>query len=277
MAKSDNPKFNPKLSYKDKLMAVHRFYGVEIEYLEPKFNRIHYKLETEFLDYSGSFFRVRLKRQKVYVNYKEVTKVLEVLADKCAQVLYPLILKVSFSGKIQEIDNYLEIKERWNALIPVLKMEYSGEVAENYVDRITINMADQEILLSKLRRDVVHDLLFPRLFALGEPNFEKDNCEFNLPHYAYAKGITFIGKQEIGKYPNSNNQVIVDYEGGIHETNDLLKNQIKNGRLNLKYALDNENSSMLYFKGICEFHNPEYNKIEYKISRLKEMEVIKKV
>ncbi|WP_298503539.1 hypothetical protein [uncultured Maribacter sp.] len=277
MSKSNTPKNNTSLSYKDKLMSVHRFYGVEIEYLEPKFNRVHYILESEFLNYSGSFFKVQLNRQKLYVNNKVPTKVLEVLADKCANVLYPLVLKVSFSGQIQEIDNYLEIQERWKALVPKIKKEYSGEIAENYMNSISTNMADQKIFLSKLRRDVVYDLLFPRLFVLGELNFEKDNCEFNLPHYAYPSGIIFSGKQEISKYPNSNNHIMVTYEGKTPEANDVIKKEIKNGQLNLKYALDNENASMLYFKGICEFYNPEYQKIEYKISRLKEMEITKKV
>ncbi|MFI8606056.1 hypothetical protein ACIGCP_16435 [Cellulophaga baltica] len=265
-----------KLSYKDKLIQIHRFYGVEIEYLEPKFNRVHYKLESEFLDYSGSFFRVKLTRQKLYVNNKELTKVLEVLADKCAKVLYPLILKVSFAGEIKEIDNFKEIQERWELLIPKIKEEYSGEIADNYITSISNNMREHKTLLSKLKRDVVYDLLFPRLFALGEPNFEKENCEYNLAHFAYPTGISFLGKQEISKYPNSNQQIMVNYLGKINETSNLFKNQIKNGQLNLKYALDNEDSSMLFFKGVCEFHNPQYNKIEYKISRLKEMEVNRK-
>ena len=187
------------MSYRDKLINIHRFYGVEIEYLKPKFNRVHYILETEFLNYERNFYRVKLTRQKLYVNNKQLTKTIEILAYKCAQIFYPLILEVSFSGVVSKIANLEEIQERWSKKLPTLKREYAGKVALNYMSSITKNIQEHHTFLSHLKRDPLYTLLFPRLFVLGEAALEKEGCIITLPHHQYSSGITFIGIQKISK------------------------------------------------------------------------------
>lgn len=269
-------KSKKKLSFKDKLMQVHRFYGVEIQYLEPKQSTVQYVMETEYLGYEGSIYSYRLFRERFYVNGKQLTGIMEVLAEKCASIIYPLVLKVTFSGVIVGLDHFEKISSRWKALLPKLEQAYTGKVAQHYLKSVSQSLADETIFIKKLNRDVIYALIIPRLYAMAETSLIKENCEFVLSHYAYKEGITFTGKQEIGKYPNKNNHIDVGYEGTLDESETVFKDKITKGRLQLKYYLDNENISMIGLRGFCEFNNPTYNKIEYKITRLKERELTKK-
>ncbi|MRX64884.1 hypothetical protein [Maribacter luteus] len=243
--------------------------------MEPKVNMVQYVLECKPLHYEGDAYHYQLKRSQFYVNGKKLTKQLDVLAEKCAEILYPLILEVTFSGLILRIVNFEEIQHRWEVLLPKLKNAYKGEVAETYMNNISANILEANTLMEKLKRDVLYSLLVPRLFALGEPSLTKSECNFVLPHYLYKKGILFKGTQEIGKYVDKNGHITVSYKGTANESDSLYKDKVLNGELTMQYLLDNETTSMIHFRGLCEFDNPSHNKIEYRITRLKELELTK--
>ena len=274
MAKSGKHSSNT-LSFKEKLMRVHRFYGVEILYLEPRINKIQYILECDYLGYEGSTYLYRLTRQKMYVNNKPLTGMMDVLAEKCMSCVYPLILKVSFSGKIRGVQNLEEIKQKWVILRERLEMEYDGKIVDDYLNRIEKAISTEKIFLQKMKNDIIFKLLVPRLHAWGAPNFEVEGVKMKIPHPNASGRLIFKGKQELFPYPDENNQIKASYSGQYHESDLVNMPDDAKGQLSLNYHLDNEDASMIRMNGQFKFTGEKNYRVEYKIIRLKERELTK--
>ncbi|WP_158978294.1 hypothetical protein [Cellulophaga sp. L1A9] len=264
-----------KLSFRDKLMKIHRFYGVEIVYLEPLINKVQYVIECDYVGYEKSFYYYRVCKKKMYVNSKPLTNVIDVLAEKCMSAVYPLILKVNFAGKIIGVENLNKIKEKWLLLKQKLEIEYTGEVSHKYLERIEYGISNEKIFLKKMNNDIIFKVLIPNIPTLRSQNFIKDNIKIQIPHPNASSKLTFIGKQEIYPYPDDNGFIKISYNGEFMES-DLI-NEPKNtkGNLILKYHLDQEDSSMIRMSGQCTIIGRENHKVEYKITRLKERELVK--
>ena len=272
----DSSKTKPtKKSFKDSLMKVHRFYGVEVLFLEPKVNKLQYVLECDYLGYEGSAYKYRMSRQKIFVNDKELTNTMDVLAEKCMNIVYPLILNVGFAGKVIGVANLEEIQERWKNLRQSLAIEYSGKIASDYLKKISVALSSEVVFIEKMEKDVIFKILIPRLHIWGSDGFEKDGVLISIPHPDNSGFVSFKGKQELSPYPDENGCLSLTFNGQYISSDSMESDYETKGTLFLQHFLDDKNSSLIRMFGRCNISNGKESKVEYKIIRLKEHELIK--
>ena len=269
------PQTRNTMSFKEKLMKVHRFYGVEILFLKPNVNRVQYIIECDYMGYHGSSYSYRLKRQQIFINSRPLTGMMDVLAEKCMTIVYPLILTVGFSGKILGVENLREVRERWIGLRKRLESEYSGKIIDEYLDRVEKALSNDKIFLQQMKRDILFKILVPRLYSWGSPSFAMDNAKIKIPHPNASCELIFVGKQEMNPYPDENGRIKVSFHGQYSESDLIDTPDDAKGTLALNYHLDNEDASMIRMNGQFEFKGKKDYKAEYKIVRLKERELRK--
>lgn len=112
----------------------------------------------------------------IYINGKMPDTMMDGLAAKTAEVLYPLKIVVDEFGKWIDIYNYTEIENRWGKIKRGILDYYEGEVVEKYIEHVECTLESSERLLSSFRSDY-----FLRAFFNGihvsytvDYEFEKD-------------------------------------------------------------------------------------------------------
>jgi hypothetical protein len=115
------------------------------------------------------------KRHDVRIDDGDPEHGSDIMMKEIGDSLYPLKFVVSDTGKITDIINFEEIKERWtekrNELI---KNHYTSEF-EQYMKASAHNMDDKQRFFEVLQRDV-----FIQFFFLA---FENNMAEFHLYHF----------------------------------------------------------------------------------------------
>ena len=275
MANNTSKPKKTKKSFKDNLMKVHRFYGVEVLFLEPRINKLQYVLECDYLGYEGTVYQYRMMRRKIYVNDKELTNTMDVIAQECMEIVYPLILNIGFAGKIIGVDNLEEIRTRWKVRKEKLKIKYTGETVNSYLKKITSALSSDEVFIEKMKKDVIFKIFIPRFLIWDSDNFNKDGVVFHIPHPNNSGGISFMGKQELSPYPDENGCLSLVFNGKYSGSDTIRSDVDLNGSLFLQHFIDNKDSSLIRMFGRCNINDKINYKVEYKIIRLKEREIIK--
>ena len=112
----------------------------------------------------------------IYINGKMPDTMMDGLAAKTAEVLYPLKIVVDKFGKWIDIYNHAEIESRWGKIKSEILDYYEGEVVEKYIEHTEETLVSSERLLSSLRSDYFLRAFFNGIHVGYTANygFEKD-------------------------------------------------------------------------------------------------------
>ncbi|WP_264551514.1 LysM peptidoglycan-binding domain-containing protein [Flavobacterium sp. N2038] len=121
----------------------------------------------------NNFHLFEINRGVIYINNAIPDTVMDELAAKTAEVIYPLKIVVDESGKWVDIYNYDEIERRWKDTKNAILDYYEGEVTDNYIEHTEYALESAETLLKSLASDY-----FLRTF-------------FNGIHVGYTSRYTF--------------------------------------------------------------------------------------
>jgi len=206
-------------------------------------NEIRYKLDIDFYKGKNGINIFKIDRAKeLFINDFPPENFLDQLAFETSKVLYPLELEVLNDGNIKRIQNFKEIKERWDKAEEKIRAYYKGELTDKYLKLTTKTLKSEAKLISKLSKD----WLF----------------------YMYFKLFTKYGyKEKLMQFPTAGKALPINYAvtHKIEERLDVddvlirIKGKIKDERcaLDLEQELDfpyyrNIDKNEKDLKGICD-------------------------
>ena len=96
---------------------------------------------------------VLLTKEDFLINHKEPSLMAERLSEKLNSVLYPLELFLDGSGKISGINNYSEIKSRWNLLKKEIRDYFAGEELEKFIQLNELVISKETDLVEQVKKD----------------------------------------------------------------------------------------------------------------------------
>ncbi|WP_163400380.1 LysM peptidoglycan-binding domain-containing protein [Flavobacterium fluviatile] len=112
----------------------------------------------------------------IYINGKIPDTLMDGLAAKTAEVLYPLKIVVDEFGKWIDLHNHAEIESRWGKIKIEILDYYEGKVVEKYIEHVESTLESSERLLSSLRSDYFLRAFFNGIHVgyTADYGFEKD-------------------------------------------------------------------------------------------------------
>ncbi|CAD0009508.1 LysM peptidoglycan-binding domain-containing protein [Flavobacterium chungangense] len=112
----------------------------------------------------------------IYINGKIPDTMIDGLAAKTAEVLYPLKIVVDEFGKWVDIYNHAEIEGRWGKIKSEILDYYEGEVVEKYIEHVERTLESSERVLRSLRSDYFLRAFFNGIHVgyTADYEFEKD-------------------------------------------------------------------------------------------------------
>lgn len=110
------------------------------------------------------------------INGKIPDTIMDGLAAKTAEVLYPLKIVVDEFGKWIDIYNHAEIEGRWGNIKSEILDYYEGEVVEKYIEHVERTLESSERVLRSLRSDYFLRAFFNGIHVgyTADYEFEKD-------------------------------------------------------------------------------------------------------
>lgn len=230
-----------------------RKYGFSLENYENEFlkTKIHYEVEIVHLKKEATTNNVEINRKQVYINNKEPEFIIEQLADKISQTIFPIQVKVSGHGEIESIANHDEIKKRWASKQQDLQDYYEGDLSEKIIAKATICFNNEGLLLESLTKNWFFNLYFKPIYGSYTPLQEiKYNTQFPVNG---NNATEFQLTQNIEKAYTKNNKLIINAVGDFTENN--FENQETNYKTTLQYKLNGQDNTKNTINGLFTVTN----------------------
>jgi hypothetical protein len=172
-----------------------RTYGFECETLENEVlkNRVHYEIEIRCIQNNVSNCVFEIKRKQIYINNQAPDLMMEQIADKAAQTIFPIHLKLTESGEIDAIENMDAIKKRWIQKKEELNSYYEGIIIEDIINKTERVLLNHYALKQSICDNWFFHLYFKplyidytqklqRKFIWESPVFGHQNLEYGAVH-----------------------------------------------------------------------------------------------
>lgn len=177
-----NPKGGNYVNYKSKNTldnkgSFNKRYGIiQKTFINGKEKlKIHY--ETEIKKNNN---KVEIKRNSVYLNNQRPDLILEQMADKIGNTIYPLELELNDDGSIKGINNQQAILDRWLMLKPQLEDYYKGKESEQLFQKVGRNIRSRSKFLHKIKDSLFYVMYFFPLYETFNDD-KKYIFKMNLP------------------------------------------------------------------------------------------------
>ncbi|GEM54938.1 hypothetical protein B0A58_02775 [Flavobacterium branchiophilum NBRC 15030 = ATCC 35035] len=132
---------------------------------ETLLNKIHYILEMVYKKNEDKQIVLEINRKQVYINNKHPDTIIEQLANRISETIFPLQLQVSGNGEIESLANHKEIVERWKTKKDELTAYYKGEIAEKIMAKATNFFKNKYILTESLIENWFFNLFFKPIYG----------------------------------------------------------------------------------------------------------------
>ncbi|WP_417786330.1 hypothetical protein [Tenacibaculum sp.] len=198
--------------------GVKNSYGVTCTFLKEQIT-INYIFDIAYQAYNQKDYIVHINRKRFFVNSEEPKEILDVLALRCAALMYPLQLHISKFGFNYKLFNFKEIQERFNKQLPNIQREFTGEVTDAYFAEIKKSVSNESIFLQRLKSDFLYALFFYGLPVAYQHKPIQDNYQVNIPIHPYQPENFFVGEQTLKKAENIHD---VTFKGSDEKGNTLL-------------------------------------------------------
>ena len=152
--------------------------------------KIHYEVEVICGGYiSNGDFRFQISKRQVFINNKAPELLLDIMADRCGKIIYPLKILVGKQGNFKDIVNGAEIRERWEHLRPELAQYYTGNIADGMLRGMDAALVSDLKLSNIIEQDWLFKMLFPPLS--GAYQNHKTTADINLPVIPYKLPLKY--------------------------------------------------------------------------------------
>lgn len=184
-----------------------------------QFDTIALKINVKWLAVDKNKFHLfEINRDPtIYINGKAPDTMMEELAAKTAEVIYPLKIIVNATGKWIDIYNYEEIIKRWKTTKREILDYYEGEVTQTYIDHTEYALDSSNNLLKSLASDYFLRAFFNGIHVSYFINHSfNDKVTFPLEKNEESK---FKVLQEVSTYLNDADLIEVKQNGDYIDTN----------------------------------------------------------
>ncbi|EKT3967173.1 peptidoglycan-binding protein LysM [Flavobacterium psychrophilum] len=237
---------------------------------------IHFEASVKWiaLDPKGFHFFEIDRLTKTYINDTEPDTMMEELAAKTAEILYPLQIVVDLTGKWIDVYNYAQITERWENKKREILDYYEGEVTQIHIEHTEQSLTSKAALIDSLRSDLFLRALFNGVHVdySSEHTFE-NNITFPLVKDEEA---SFLVQQTVTPFLEDGKWIKVEQKGDYIDTDFDIDFELDpwEGNYNATYFL-NPNSycvEKLELESIIHYDSPI--KASLNIEELKPKEVV---
>lgn len=185
--------------------SIHGIYGVNY-YFHKKdtvLQRLQFEATVEYCgQYMGEYYLYHISKKGYVVNRDESDEYLYDIAQKCANIIYPISVLLDMNGHPVLIRTD-DIVRRWSEKRTELDRYYKGDVAEYYLNKVEEAVNDPV----KMTQLISNDLFFSQLFAFQYHNvanmIEFENEMMLIP---FSIPLQFSSMQEIDMESYSNSE-----------------------------------------------------------------------
>jgi|GEM_PF-4347831 len=186
--------FYPKIGFINRAY----WYRLSIEDEESK-TEIRYKLLIRFIrqqsETSGLVLIDRIS--DIYINDELPSRSFDQLAYEAGKVFYPLTVEINKENKWLNICNYSQITDKWKKISEKLRLGFSGEEVDRYIECMDRVIADKEKIKSTLENDLPMQFCFNTIYHPYQELFETENIiDFPVGDYA---AVPFLVKHILDK------------------------------------------------------------------------------
>lgn len=221
------------------------FYGVMIAFLKgEKTNTLKYEISMKLFERDNVCHLVEINRvSDIWINDRELDMMAYELAVLSSSVLYPLLIAVNTKGEISRIQNYPEIKKRWELKKQVVRENYTGNYLEKYLHLNDKAFQSQDTLLNCLKNDWFLSTFFNPLYCSYTPQLSFLN-RVNFPFIFDGKPVAYEIEQKIQEQISPQGYLTIDMKGKIAD--ERSKTDLQNG-LNFPYYTSGGKANGNYF------------------------------
>ncbi|MFB9110647.1 LysM peptidoglycan-binding domain-containing protein [Flavobacterium gyeonganense] len=216
----------------------------------------------------NKFHLFEIRRQSIHINNEIPDTVMDELAAKTAEVLYPLEIVVDESGKWIDVHNYSEIINRWEGVKTEILDYYEGEVIQIYIDHTECALENIDTLLKSLASDYFLRVFFNAIHIGYTANYEfKNNVSFPLEK---DEESLFEVEQKIDPFLDESYLVKVEQKGDYKDSESEANfgYDPRKGYYNATYLLDKDSYWIEKIKMECSIDYDDLIKISISVESL---------
>lgn len=252
-----------------RLQNFSRRYGVVLRFLQGgKETKVHYEADffSPFAASDGTF-QLSLQKHQVFVNDRAPDSIMDILADACGKVLYPILFKGGPGAALRGILNGDTIRARWADAALALYEYYTGDVATNILSAMERAVASDARIFDALREDWLLALLFAPIFQ--HYTSHEATADFLLPLIPYRPPVRFTATLTIEPSYTKSGLLAIACRGTCTDRRppaDILKGHAvpvsgggnsARGEIALHYKVYPTNGTIFSVTGRCSFILPD--------------------
>jgi len=179
---------------------------------------LHFEASVKWIavDPKGFHFFEIDRLTKTNINNVEPEMMLEELAVKIAEILYPLQIIVDVTGKWIDVHNYKQILERWENKRREVLDYYEGEVVQIHIEHTEQSLSSKTALLDSLRSDLFLRALFNGINTDYTAEYKfGNNITFPLVKEEEA---SFLVEQKIAPFLEDGKWIKIEQNGDYIDT-----------------------------------------------------------
>lgn len=200
---------------------------------------IAFKISVECKQKSNGHFLYEIDKSEIYINEEEPNYMLDTLAHKVSQAIYPLQIIVNEEGKYTGVHDFSTIEKRWKKTREEIQEYHQGDWVKDYLELTDKSFESESSFYFFLQSDWFLNSFFSGIYTNYSPFLKFEN-NVTFPILPKIKPLVFKVKQSIDDYLDEFNQVIVEQIGFLND--DRAKADIENGLPFSNYSLSNPDS-----------------------------------
>lgn len=162
-----------------------------------------------------SFFDV--DRKTLYVDDKEQKSMADELAEKTAQIFYPLEVVANSNGKCVALYNFETIRERWQKIKKEVLKEFKGAAVEERLKAFELKLTDNEVISNSFLNDWLLRAFFNGLNIEYKENLTIENS-IKFPVSQKMGELKFLVQQTILPTVDQYNLVNITQKGTLDDS-----------------------------------------------------------
>lgn len=228
--------------------------------------RQYYKLkrlepQTKQIDYH--FIQIN-KISPLLINEKLAEEKVYSMAEKTAELLFPLRIVVDKWGKWIDLNSYYKIKARWEKEKYNLKEVFDGKQYDTLVKTMESDIINDKLLVSFVSGNWFLRAFFNKLHVAYQKELEIEKKLF-FPVFTEIEDVEFLITQKVNPYLDDLNRVIVTQEGQTADAN-------LNGTYNATYFLHPQSYIIEHLIVECDFADMNH-KIKIVVENLNQRKI----
>jgi hypothetical protein len=259
----------PKVQFESGYLNIKPFdkihYKVKfITTIDNEINTIEYDVCVKYIEKKQEYHLFEIDRiSKIYINKQLADSKLEELAQKIAQILFPIVVSVNSNGKWEEIYNHKDINKRWTNNKSSIVLEYEGIEFENYCNIFEQSISTKTSLKESLQNDWFLNAYFGGIYSNSYQNLFTEFM-LDFPLQTDDNLLQYKVSQTIDEYLDYEDNISIERKGILADKN----LGIAKGSFSSQYALNTKDNAIKYTQLECNIEASFLEKLQIAITMI---------